>query len=91
MSDTIRVQRVPGRLYPDPRRPGEFVGLRKFRTKTDKPEDVVYSMPDGPSYVDDGPCEVPATREIRKALVKGDLVATPPTVATTRKRAEEKG
>lgn len=87
MSDTLRVRAVEGRCYPQPGRPGEFVGLKRA-PKGAKEVDVVHTVPvdvlvDTPQgqrretalvrYVAAGAVEVPNTRAIRQALKRGDL------------------
>ena len=84
MSDTLRVRAVEGRCYPQPGRPGEFVGLKRA-PKDAKEADVVHKVPVAAvsekgvpitvvhRYVDAGPVEVPNTRAIRQALRRGDL------------------
>lgn len=76
MADTIRVRAVPGRVYGDPRRPGEFVGLRRVTGK-ETPSDAHHVVPNGFAYVSSGAVEVPNTREIRRALRCGDLKLAP--------------
>lgn len=88
MSDTIRVVRVPGKVYPDPRIGRDFIGLRRARARDETL--IVHRVPDGFAYVDDGPQEIPNTREIRQALADGDLaLATDADAAPTPRRARE--
>ena len=83
MSDTLRVRAVEGRCYPQPGRPGEFVGLKRA-PKDVKDADVVHTIPvriDTPEgareerirYVDAGAVELPNTRAVRMAIRRGDL------------------
>lgn len=72
MADTLTVRAVPGKVYGDPNRKGEFIGLRR-KTKRDPAEAVVYRVPGGLDYVDAGPVVVSNTREIRRAILEGGL------------------
>lgn len=83
--DTIRVKRVEGKVYPDPRPGRDFVGLRKARMSED--DQVVYRVPGGFMYVDDGAQSLPNTREIRQAIADGDLVEVAPEPAAAAKSA----
>lgn len=98
MRDTLRVRAVPGRCYPQPGRPGEFVGLKRA-PKDAKDSDVVHAIPvrviteDGPGrefirFVDGGAAEVANTRAIRMAIRRGDLaVATEDSAPRGRRTA----
>lgn len=74
MSDTIRVRRVEGKVYPDPRPGRDFIGARKARARDiEAGTPIVHDVPGGHRYVDDGPQTVPNTREIRQAVADGSL------------------
>ncbi|MCC7542357.1 MAG: hypothetical protein IT379_39430 [Deltaproteobacteria bacterium] len=90
-NETIRVVRVPGKVYPDPRPGRRFVGVRRAlaRELEAGTPPVVYAVPGGDQYVDDGPQELPNTREIRQALTDGDLALAPTAPAKSARGGRE--
>lgn len=85
---TIRVVAVKGRAYPRPGTRGEFIGLK--RAPKDAPEaDIVHRVPDGHAYVSAGVVEVPDVRDMRMAVLRGDLAPAPEVPAP--KRAPKEG
>ncbi len=92
---TIRVVAVKGRLYPRPGSPGEFIGLKRA-PKDALEADIVHRVPDGNAYVSAGTVEVPDVRDMRMAILRGDLarateaeVQTSPAIPAPRRAPKE--
>lgn len=70
MSNTIRVEAVPGRLLMLERARG-FVGMRRL-SKSESAEGA-HVAPDGFAWVASGPVEVVSSSYYRRAIARGDI------------------